>query len=68
MYVYVYSRGIRRGGDGEDENDTPIPTPFEKFFRGIIVRFSNGWRPDIFDTCLPGHIGIYVYMYIYIYI
>lgn len=50
------SRGIRRGEGEGDENKAPLPTPFEKFFRGIIVRFSNGWRPDIFDTSLPGHI------------
>ena len=37
----------------ENENNRIKISPFDRFFRGIILRFSGGWRPDIFESSLP---------------
>lgn len=38
----------------EEENGIcTVQTHFNSFFRGILGRFSGGWRPDIFHNSLP---------------
>ena len=41
-------------GDGNHTGNVAT-SPFDNFFRGILQRFSTGWRPDIFDSPLPGY-------------
>lgn len=50
-----YSAMTQINGDSKAEIEHSSPhAPFAKFFRGTLLRFSSGMRPDLFKGTLPG--------------
>ena len=53
--LLTYSASTQINVDSEAESEPSSPhAPFEKFFKGTLLRFNSGLRPDLFKGSLPG--------------
>jgi hypothetical protein len=53
LLSYSATTQINGGPEPEIERSSPY-APFEKFFRGTLLRYTSGMRPDLFKGSLPG--------------